>query len=214
MIAAAFALLAACSPAAAPARFTSMVSAPAYQNAALLKQASELPVATEYADVGFECQANPSVCGPTTVANMVQLLGHNETQSSLLRDAKLFNIFGPLPGGVTLDQAGQILARESGREVTVLPASISPRLMVANDPHFRFLINFDRQPLFRRRHGHFSVFLGYLRADNLVFVGDVNEDFKPWPASPERVFSAMNTLDSATSKSRGLLGITLTGDLE
>ena len=211
-----FVLLAACSPPSAPAGFVSIAAAPAYQNAALLRKAWALPVA--YADDGFEYQANPSICGPTSVANVVQSFGHRETQSSVLRDAHLFNIFGVLPGGVTLDQARIILARESGREVTLLRDVDLPafraQLALANDPRFRFVINFDRRSLFGRGHGHFSPILAYLPDEDLVFVGDVNAHFKPWLASPERLYAAINTVDSTTGKTRGLLRIALTGDVE
>ena len=62
--------------------------------------------------------------------------------------------------------------------------------------------------------GHFSPILAYLPDEDLVFVGDVNADFKPWLASPERLYAAINTVDSTTGKTRGLLRIALTGDVE
>jgi hypothetical protein len=37
----------------------------------------------------------------------------------------------------------------------------------------------------------------------LVFVLDVNEDYKPWLVERERLFSAMNTVDG--DQKRGLL---------
>lgn len=39
----------------------------------------------------------------------------------------------------------------------------------------------------------------------MVFVLDVNEDYKPWLIERERLFSAINTIDSDGDKKRGLL---------
>jgi hypothetical protein len=75
----------------------------------------------------------------------------------------------------------------------------------ANDPDRRYIANFHRGPLFGRGHGHFSPILGYLAGTDEVFVGDVNDDYKPWLASSERLLEAVNTIDSASGKSRGLL---------
>ncbi|TIM19628.1 MAG: phytochelatin synthase, partial [Mesorhizobium sp.] len=46
---------------------------------------------------------------------------------------------------------------------------------------------------------------GYLEAEDMVFVLDVNEDYKPWLIERERLFSAMDTIDSDGDKKRGLL---------
>jgi hypothetical protein len=42
-----------------------------------------------------------------------------------------------------------------------------------------------------------------LEAEDLVFVLDVNERYKPWLIQRQRLFSAMDTLDG--DKKRGLL---------
>jgi hypothetical protein len=42
-----------------------------------------------------------------------------------------------------------------------------------------------------------------LEAEDLVFVLDVNEIYKPWLIQRERLFAAMDTLDG--DKKRGLL---------
>jgi hypothetical protein len=49
----------------------------------------------------------------------------------------------------------------------------------------------------------FSPIGGYLEAEDLVFVLDVNEIYKPWLIQRERLFAAMDTLDG--DKKRGLL---------
>ena len=51
--------------------------------------------------------------------------------------------------------------------------------------------------------GHFSPIAGYFENEDLVFVLDVNENFRPWLIERFRLFAAMNTLDG--DKKRGLL---------
>jgi hypothetical protein len=82
-------------------------------------------------------------------------------------------------------------------------------LMRANDPARRYVVNFHRGPLFGRGHGHFSPILGYDLGHDLVFVGDVNREYRPFLVSSERLWNATNTLDSATGKNRGLLAVVL-----
>lgn len=46
---------------------------------------------------------------------------------------------------------------------------------------------------------------GYLEAEDIVFGLDVNERYEPWLIERERLFSAMDTIDSDGDKKRGLL---------
>lgn len=201
--------LAACSAENPYAGTQSIERADAYQDRALLAEAWALPVASAYAKDGYEYQANPSICGPTSIANLLQSTGGGETQRDVLKDSGAFNLFGLLPGGVTLDQAAAMLEKETGRHVTVLRdldlETLRAHLAASNDPTKRYIANFHRGPLFGRGHGHFSPVLGYLADEDIVFVGDVNDDYKPWLAPSARLLEAMNTTDSATGKSRGLL---------
>lgn len=207
------ALLAACSGPDPYAGVASIERGASYQQTALLAEAWRLPVAAAYAVDGFEYQTNPSVCGPASIANLLQSNGGTETQADVLRDARVFNIMGLLPGGITLDQAATILSREMGREAVVIRdldlGEFRAHLMAMNDPGKRYIVNFHRGPLFGRGHGHFSPILGYLPERDLVFVGDVNADYRPWLAPSARVFEALDTVDSATGKKRGLLLVTI-----
>lgn len=189
-----------------------------YQNAELLAEGWRLPVAAAYADDGIEYQANPSTCGPTSIANLLQSTGGVESQGEVLRDAHVFNIMGLIPGGLTLDQASAVLDGETSTPVVVLRdldlEGFRAHLRASNEPGRRYILNFHRGPLFGRGHGHFSPILGYLPDRDLVFVGDVNEDYGPWFASSARVFAAMDTIDSATGKKRGLILVSAdTGDV-
>ena len=61
--------------------------------------------------------------------------------------------------------------------------------------------------VFGRGHGHFSPVLGYLPAEDLVFVGDVNASYRPWLVPTTRLFDAQNTIDSSSHAKRGVLEV-------
>ena len=77
----------------------------------------------------------------------------------------------------------------------------------SNDPSRRIIINFLRTPLFGRGHGHLSPVFGYFSAEDLVFVGDVNANYRPWLVPTSRLFDAQNRVDSSTHAKRGLLEV-------
>ena len=77
----------------------------------------------------------------------------------------------------------------------------------SNDPSRRIIVNFTRMPLFGRGHGHFSPVLGYLPAEDLVFVGDVNAHYQPSLILTSRLYEAQNTVDSSSHAKRGVLEI-------
>ena len=70
------------------------------------------------------------------------------------------------------------------------------------------MINFHRRPLFGAGGGHHSPIGGYLEPEDLVFVLDVNERFGPWLVSSDRLFEAMDSVDSSSGMKRGLLRMT------
>jgi len=182
-----------------------------FQEPALLDRAWALPVAAAYAEDGYEYQSNPSFCGPASAANLLQSQDMSATQNTVLEGTSIRPLLGVLPSGLTLDQEAEVLRASSGQRVDVLRdldlAAFRAEMARANDPSRRYIINFHRGPLFGSGHGHFSPVLGYLAEADLVFVGDVNEEFQPFLVSSARLFEAMNTVDSATGLKRGLLRV-------
>jgi hypothetical protein len=93
------------------------------------------------------------------------------------------------------------------RRVTVLrdltPEAFRDILRQSNDPARRYIVNFSREAIFGAGVGHHSPIGGYLEAQDLVFVLDVNSNFRPWLIERSRLFSAMDTLDG--EKKRGVL---------
>lgn len=179
-----------------------------YQDAALLERAWHLPVAATF-QRGLFFQPNGSVCGPTSVANVERSLGRESASvdSVLTGTGKCWT--GLCLMGLSLDELAEVTRHATGRKVTVLRnltlAQFREELTHVNDPSRRYIANFLRGPLFAQGGGHHSPIAGYLEAEDLVLVLDVNEKFKPWLVKSERLFKAVDTGDAA--QKRGLLRI-------
>jgi hypothetical protein len=179
-----------------------------YQDRALLAKAWTLPVAALYrADVEF--QQNVSFCGPTSIVNILHSLNRRGNQTTVLEDTGINTVLGYLPGGVTLDQLATIASHKVSPKVTVLRdldvVGFREHLQLANDTSRRYVINFSRGALFGTGGGHHSPIAGYLVDEDLVLVLDVNPNYGPWLVKSDRLYEAMNTLDSGAQKKRGLL---------
>ena len=84
-------------------------------------------------------------------------------------------------------------------------AQFRDELRHTNDADRRYIVNFQRAPLFAQGGGHHSPIAGFLEADDLVLILDVNSNFEPWLVKPERLFKAVDTPDAG--QKRGLLRI-------
>jgi hypothetical protein len=189
-----------------PERFDGVVSIetlPGYQDSRLLERAWNLPVARTYPHA-LVFQSNPSACGPTALENVFKSLGAPPKS-----DVCPFNL---CLGGLTLDALAA--AAEGPRwRVTALrdlsPEQWRDEVRHFNDPNRRYVANFHRGPLFARGGGHHAPIGGWLEADDLVFVLDVNASFGPWLVPSERMYQAIDTVDRSSGKKRGLLRLEL-----
>jgi hypothetical protein len=179
---------------------TSITSSATWQRPELLARAWALPVAKLYAPL--LSQGFTSICGPTSVANVLRSMGVRAGRNPLRG-------FGVRP--MSLDQ----LAREAAEVVptpwsvrAVRPPTVEAlraELRAANDEGRRLVMNFTRAPLFGGGGGHHSPVGGYLEEEDLALVLDVNAGYGPWLASPERLFEATSTVaDWTTGATRGL----------
>ncbi len=186
----------------------SIAATPQYKDGALLDRAWQLPVAATF-DRRVVVQSNGSVCGPSSVANIFRSLGDASASQDKVLDGSGHCVTGLCLGGLTLDELGEVARRKTSKKVTVVRdiglEELRVHLKQTNDPARRYLVNFHRGLLFGKGVGHHSPIAGYLEAEDLVLVLDVNAAFGPWLVSSERLFRAMDSVDSSSGKKRGLL---------
>lgn len=172
----------------------------------LIEKAWHLPAAASFKRE-LTWQSNPSSCGPASLANVFQSLGEPAQSESAVLDGTGLCWWGVCPVGLTLDEVADAARSKTARRVTVFrdltPDQFLEHLRRSNDPANRYVINFLRAPIFGAGGGHHSPIGGYLEAEDLVFVLDVNETFRPWLVERARLFAAMDTLDG--DKKRGLV---------
>jgi len=177
-----------------------------YQDGELLRRAWDLPVSRRYGRI--EPQENRSSCGPSSLANLERSFGIASSETEILRGTGLCWL-GFCVGGLTLDELSELARQSTHHSVKVLRdldyEHFRADLERANDPRVRLVVNFHRAPLFGEGHGHFSPIGGFLADRNLVFVLDVNAEYRPFLVDARRLFEAMNTVDSSSGKKRGLL---------
>lgn len=173
---------------------------------ALLEHAWHLPVATAF-NRRLTWQSNLSRRGPASVANAYRSLGDTaKTESHVLAGTGRCWTGFCIPG-LTLDELADVARANTRHKITVLrdlnEDQFQQHLRRSNDPARRYIVNFTRKQIFGAGVGHFSPIGGYLEAEDLVFILDVNSDFQPWLIERKRLFDAVNTLDG--NKKRGLL---------
>jgi hypothetical protein len=178
-----------------------------FQDSALLERAWALPAA-ESARRSFSYQSNASTCGPSSLANVFRSFGEQVDEGAALKGTgKCWSGF--CFGGLTLDELAQVAQTRGSRRITVLRDltydEFLAHLRRSNDRARRYIVNFHRGLLFAKGTGHHSPIGGYLEHDQLVFVLDVNEEYRPWLVDPRRLFAAMDSVDSSSGKKRGLL---------
>jgi hypothetical protein len=174
----------------------------------LMQRAFEQPVAKTYGP-SLHWQSNGSVCGPASLVNVFRSLDQPvESEKAVLAGSgKCWS--GICFMGLTLDELAEVARLRTSREVTVLrdltPEAFRDHLRHVADPLRRYVVNFDRKAIFEAGGGHHSPLGAYLEDRDLVLVLDVNEDFKPWLVERERLFRAIDTVDSFSKRKRGLV---------
>ena len=171
-----------------------------------IEKAWRLPAASTFKRE-LTWQSNPSLCGPASIANALRSLGETATSEDSVLAGAGRCWTGICFMGLTLDELAEVTRLKTRRTVTVLrdlsPDQFQQQLRRANDTGRRYIINFSRKEIFGAGTGHHSPIGGYLEAEDLVFVLDVNRDYQPWLIARARLFAAMDTWDG--KKKRGLL---------
>jgi len=170
-----------------------------------VEKAWKLPAASTFKRE-LTWQSNPSLCGPASIANALRSLGEMATSENLVLAGTGHCWTGICFMGLTLDELAEITRLKTKRTVTVLrdlsPDQFQQHLRRANETGRRYIINFSRKEIFGAGTGHHSPIGGYLEAEDMVFVLDVNRDYQPWLIARARLFAAMDTWDG--EKKRGL----------
>jgi hypothetical protein len=171
-----------------------------------IEKAWKLPAASTFKRE-LTWQSNPSLCGPASIANALRSLGETATSEDSVLAGTGRCWTGICFMGLTLDELAEVTRLKTKRTVTVLRDLSSDQfqqhLRHTNDTGRRYIINFSRKEIFGAGTGHHSPIGGYLEAEDLVFVLDVNRDYQPWLVARARLFAAMDTWDG--KKKRGLL---------
>jgi hypothetical protein len=171
-----------------------------------VEKAWKLPAASTFKRE-LTWQSNPSLCGPASIANALRSLGETATSENLVLAGTGRCWTGICFMGLTLDELAEVTRLKTKRTVTVLrdlsSEQFQQHLRRANETGRRYIINFSRKEIFGAGAGHHSPIGGYLEAEDLVFVLDVNRNYQPWLIERARLFAAMDTWDGR--KKRGLL---------
>lgn len=176
------------------------------RNETLMNKAWSLPVAATF-ERKVTWQSNPSMCGPASVVNIQRsMTASRMSERSVLKGTGLC-WSGFCWMGLTLDELAVVAKNKMRRSVSVLrdltPEQFKEHLRRANNTKRRYIVNFNRAAIFGAGAGHHSPIGGYLEAEDLVFVLDVNRDYQPWLVERSRLFAAMDTFDG--ERKRGLL---------
>jgi hypothetical protein len=186
------------------------IAASVTRTPALMAKAWALPVASSFKQP-IAYQRNGSVCGPASLSNVFASLGApvGDEGAVVAGSGKCWS--GVCFMGLTLDELAEVARLRTQRKVTVLrdltPDAFREHLRKANDPKLRYVVNFDRKPIFGAGGGHHSPIGGYLEDEDLVLVLDVNAKFEPWLVERERLFKAIDGIDGMSKQKRGLLVI-------
>jgi hypothetical protein len=171
-----------------------------------VERAWKLPVAASFRHQ-VSWQSNVSLCGPSSLANVFRSLGEEATSEKSVLAGTGLCWTGFCMMGLTLDELAGLARAKTRRRVTVLRdmsvEGFREHLKRSNDSAHRYIINFDRKMIFGAGGGHHSPIGGYLENEDLVFVLDVNREYRPWLVERARLFDAMNTWDG--DKKRGML---------
>ena len=172
----------------------------------LVQRAWRLPVAATF-NRQIIFQSNGSRCGPAAVANAYRSLAEAPITEGKVLAGTGRCWTGVCIFGLTLDELADVARANTSRKITVLrdltEEQFREHLRRSNDPTRRYIVNFSRERIFGAGVGHHSPIGGYLEAEDLVFILDVNPDYQPWLVESTRLFAAVNTLDG--DKKRGLL---------
>lgn len=168
------------------------------------------PVARAYLR-DFHTQETFASCGPSSLRNLLASIGAPIASESVLFDGKPWRRLSMQLQGMTLDGLADLAAEQRIGEVAILRdlsyEAFLDHLRQTNSLDHRYIVNFDRAPIFGVSVGHFSPIGGYDAATDRVAILDVTPGFGASLVPAKVLYAAIQTNDSTTGHSRGLLRI-------
>jgi hypothetical protein len=166
----------------------------------------------------FEAQRRPAFCGVASATTVLNALhgGQHMTQAAFFEDlpTELRVTFS----GMTLDELGALLRKHGATaqvvhadETTLEEFRIRARDNLSRSGDY-VLVNYQRATLGQREGGHISPLAAYSASTDQFLVLDVAAYRYPpvWVRTAD-LWNAMNTLDSASGRTRGLVLVELHG---
>ncbi len=161
----------------------------------------------------FEPQQHGSFCGVASAVIALKALGVSDVdQDSLFTDkaAAIRGKWKVFYGGMNLDTLGALLAAH-GMKTTVRHAGDSDLATFRSDvvanlkrPGDVVLINYLRRAIDQQRGGHISPIAAWDDASDRVLILDTSDyKYPPVWVAADKLFAAMNTVDSDGGKTRG-----------
>lgn len=187
-----------------PARYAAGVVA----QGTALDEVLSMPVARAYLR-DFRTQETWSSCGPASVRNVLASFGVAVADENALFGDQTWQRWRMRVMGMNLDAlAALVNARGLGQASVLrdLPYdAFVQSLGRANDPTDRYIVNFDRAPIFGVAVPHFSPIAGYDGGSDRVALLDVTPGYGPALIPSRLLYRAVRTQDPETGRSRGLL---------
>jgi hypothetical protein len=181
-----------------------------------LDEALSRPLARAYLR-GLRTQETWTSCGPASVVNLLASLGAPKVSEGALFDGKPWQRLRMRVMGMNLDALAELVADQDIGRATVLRdlsyEAFIKHLQRSNDLTTRYIVNFDRGPIFGVSVPHFSPIGGYDARNDRVALLDVTPGYGPSLIPSRLLYAAVQTKDSETGRSRGLLLVDRLADL-
>lgn len=159
----------------------------------------------------FELQKSAASCGPASVRNVLVSLDRDVVSERALFGSDIAGWLRMQVLGMTLEQVATLLEHHEAGMVTVARdldyATFIAHLERSNDPAWRYLVNFDRAPLFGVQIGHFSPLGGYNSASGMVTLLDVTPGYGMSLVPAPLLYAATATRDPDSGLGRGLVAV-------
>lgn len=159
----------------------------------------------------FALQETAASCGAASVRNVLVSVNHEALSERALFGSDLAGWLRMQVLGMTLERVAQLLTKQGVEAVTVVRdvdyAAFVEHLERSNDPAWRYIVNFDRAPLFGVPIGHLSPLGGYDSASGLVTVLDVTPGYGMSLVPAPLLYAATATRDPDSGLGRGLVAV-------